>query len=79
MNERLTKLAQQANIEFTLDPTEIPMRAFVECWEDELEKFAQSIVKECGKVAWHHTPETEDLEYSHLIKDKILKHFGVKE
>ena len=43
------------------------------------EKFAELIVQECGNVAWQHTPETEELEYSHLIKDKILKHFGVEE
>jgi hypothetical protein len=43
------------------------------------EKFAELIVKECGNVAWQHTPETEELEYSHLIKDKILERFGVKE
>jgi hypothetical protein len=43
------------------------------------EKFAELIVKECADVAWMNTPETEELEYSHLIKDKILKHFGVEE
>jgi hypothetical protein len=78
MNERIKKLAEQAKIEFTYDPTETPMRAFVEAWEDDLEKFAELIVKECAKVAWYHTPDTEELEYSHLIEDKILKHFGVE-
>lgn len=43
------------------------------------EKFAELIIRECAKVAWQHTPETEDLEYSHLIKDKILANFGVTE
>jgi hypothetical protein len=42
-------------------------------------KFAEMIVRECSNVAWQHTPETEELEYSHLIKDKILERFGVKE
>ena len=42
-------------------------------------KFAELIVKECAKVAWYNTPDTEELEYSHLIKDKILENFGVKE
>jgi hypothetical protein len=42
-------------------------------------KFAELIVRECAKVAWYHTPDTEELEYSHLIEDKILKHFGVEE
>jgi hypothetical protein len=39
MNERIKELAEKANIEFTYDPTETPVRAFVECWEDDLEKF----------------------------------------
>ena len=42
-------------------------------------KFAELIVKECSNIAWQYTPDTEDLEYSHLIKDKILEHFGVEE
>ena len=36
------------------------------------------IVRECAEVAWMNTPETEELDYSHLIEDKILKHFGVE-
>ena len=79
MNERIKLLALQAGIEFVYDPTETPMRAFVECWEDEMAKFAELIVRECAKFldensgydncnnAWH--PEPEDL----------LKHFGVEE
>jgi hypothetical protein len=47
MNERIRQLAEKANIEFTYDPTETPIRAFVECWEDDLEKFAELIVREC--------------------------------
>jgi hypothetical protein len=49
-------------------------------WTEVLQgKFAELIVKECAKVACYHTPDTEELEYSHLIEDKILKHFGVEE
>lgn len=47
MNELIKKCAKQANIEFTYDPTEVPMRAFVECWEEDLEKFVHLIVEEC--------------------------------
>ena len=47
MNQRIRALAEKANIEFTYDPTETPVRAFVECWEDDLEKFANMIVREC--------------------------------
>jgi hypothetical protein len=46
---------------------------------ENMQKFAELIVRECAKVAWYHTPDTEELEYSHLIEDKILKHFGVEE
>jgi hypothetical protein len=56
------------------------------CWEDldtytqeGIEKLAELIVKECANVAWYHTPDTEELEYSHLIEEEILKHFGVEE
>jgi hypothetical protein len=63
MNERIRELAEQV---------------YGSAHYDDF-KFAELIVKECGKVAWQHTPETEDLEYSHLIKDKILEHFGVEE
>jgi hypothetical protein len=51
MNEQFKELAEQANIEFTYDVTETPTRAFVECWEDELEKFAELIVRRCALTA----------------------------
>ena len=68
MNKRIRELAEEANKD--LDGA-IPF-GFAE-------KFAELIVRECSNVAWQHTPETEELEYSHLIKDKILTHFGVEE
>ena len=77
--ERIKELAEQAKIEFTYDPTETPMRAFAECWEDDLEKFAELIVKKCMDVAKYHTPDTEECEYTWLIHDKIKEHFGVEE
>jgi hypothetical protein len=71
MNERIRQLAKQANIEFTYDPTETPMRAFAECWEDELDKFAELIVRECSRVA--------KLEVgTNRVCDAIEKHFGVE-
>jgi hypothetical protein len=71
MNERIKKLAEKANIEFTYDSTEKPIRAFAECWEDELEKFAELIVRECADVAADH----DALD----IYEEIREHFGVKE
>ena len=78
MNERIKELALQANIDFIYDPTETPMRAFAECWGDELEKFAELIVKKCMDVAKYHTPDTEECEYTWLIHDKIQEYFGVE-
>jgi hypothetical protein len=75
MNQRIKQLAEKANIEFTYDPTETPVRAFAECWEDELEKFAQLIVAECANVA--------DDNYIHRGSRTcglaIRLHFGVEE
>jgi hypothetical protein len=68
MNQQIEKLIQQATTE--------EQDGFL--YFDK-KKFAELIVRECAKVAWYHTPDTEELEYSHLIEDKILKHFGVEE
>ena len=73
MNERIKELAIQANIEFTYDPTETPMRAFAECWEDELDKFAELIVRECCDVVHSKTDE------SIRVVMAIEQHFGVEE
>jgi hypothetical protein len=79
MNERIEKLGEQADLLGEFTPTKIPGR-YVGCiTEEQIQKFAELIIRECAKVAWYHTPDTEELEYSHLIKDEILKHFGVEE
>ena len=76
MNERIRALAEKANIEFTYDPTETPVRAFVECWEDDLEKFAELIVRECGVAL---SPMLRDMISRGQAYDLIKKHFGVEE
>jgi hypothetical protein len=76
MNERIKQLMDEV-IEFRLDPDSKHYEAQVS--PEDLEMFAELIVQECAKVAWQHTPDTEELEYSHLIKDKILANFGVEE
>ena len=77
MNERIRELAEKANIEFTYDPTEKPTRAFAECWEDELEKFARLIVQECASVLlkWKGEPFPFDED---LAASLIKEHFGVE-
>ena len=89
MNERIRQLAEQAKIEFTYDPTETPMRAFAKCWEDDLEKFAELIVRECieqgNTLANHYInthPEQEQVMLLASIADysnEIKEHFGVEE
>jgi len=70
MNERIKEIAEQAGIEFVYDPTETPMRAFVECWEDELEKFAELIIKECIDIADQES-KTQRSNYGKQAADQI--------
>lgn len=63
MKELIKEFAKQANIEFTYDPTEVPMRAFVECWEEDLEKFVHLIVQECMNMC-----DNEKANYTTLRK-----------
>lgn len=72
MNERIRELLVEAREQTKEGKWNAPTAVWAE-------KFAELIVRECGEVAWRNTPETEELEYSHLIKDKILEHFGVEE
>ena len=71
MNKRIRQFAEQAGIEFTWDPTETPVRAFAECWADELTKFAESIVRECAQLA-------EDIDGHPRARKIVLEHFGVE-
>jgi hypothetical protein len=74
MNERIRQLAEQAGIEFTYDPTEVPMRAFIEAWEGDLEKFAELIMRETFNWVVDNVGLMEETEW-HSLK----KHFGVEE
>ena len=73
MNERIQELLFESNIFAKNSDGE------VDTTKVHLNKFAELIVRECAKVAWYHTPDWEQLEYGHLVEDKILKHFGVEE
>ena len=79
MSERIKQLAKEAGLEFTYDPTETPMRVFVEAWGEDLEKFAVLIVEECGEVAYKAFWDNPETVRGIHIKDKILEHFGVEE
>ena len=71
MNERIDELMIQAGARFEF-------LHGVHYDDFQYRKFAELIVQECAKVAWRNTPDTEELEYNHLIRDKILEHFGVE-
>lgn len=83
MNKRIKELALKARLGSVLLLHHWgAVHALTDSEQNELEQienFAELIIRECSKVAWQHTPDTEELEYSHLIKDKILTHFGVEE
>ena len=74
MNKHLKQLAIESNLidpEYNgLDQTNISPSQLA---------FAEAIISKCAFIAWRNTPDTEELEYSHLISDKILEYFGVKE
>ena len=71
MNERIRQLAEQAGIEFTYDPTETPVRAFAECWADDLEKFAELLIRECAQIA-------EDVDGDYRAMKCVLENFGIE-
>ena len=79
MNERIKELAEQAGIEFTYDPTETPMRAFVDCWEDEMQKFAELIVQECLNQCYNRGMDDELYAGQLKAATYIEEYFGVKE
>ena len=72
------EMALAAGIEFTCDPTETPPRAFVECWIEELERFAalaraderEACAKVCEEFArkWWKIHCDSNLHYSSTLK-----------
>jgi len=67
MNPRIQQLAEQAG------STHKQNLGVYQFYADELEKFAQLIVKECMKVS------NMSLSKYELPSDKIAEHFGVEE
>jgi hypothetical protein len=73
MNERIRELADQAG--------------FMEAWfsesgddcEREIKKFAELIVKECAGVAEVSMPINSHPDDRLIVKNSVLKHFGVAE
>ena len=70
MNERIRELAEQAG------STHKQNLGVYQFYTDELEKFAELIVRECARVAdqW-----VNDEDNGHnLVSDRLRQHFGVE-
>jgi len=82
MNERIKQLAKEAGY-YLYDLTETHECKTVETdSKDEwitLEKFAELIVRECGEIAYKAYWDNPETVRGIHIKEKIKKHFGVKE
>ena len=73
MNERIIKLGLDSHMLNYID-NETPRRYFLSAHadEDDLQKFAELIVRECAEVA-------EDYDGAHYVGTAIKQHFGVGE
>ena len=97
MNERIRELVKQAGGHFAthnLMSNPVQHRESIELWDNNIEKFAELIVRECSAVALEqkkwvedmqvHNPHDETwnrarIQQSQHIADKIKEHFGVEE
>jgi len=82
MNERIRKLAEQARLGRGPEKIHISENGVVIFYLDELEKFAELIVRECagicdqqGRVGWNDDRKAQ----AKLDRDLINEHFGVEE
>ena len=81
MNERIIKLGLDSHMLNYID-NETPRRYFLSghADEDDLQKFAELIVRECAKVCFSIDKEYEGEDVlATWCADGILKHFGVEE
>jgi hypothetical protein len=73
MNERIRELAVKANM--TFNGTDLSGSiGRVQCYEDELETFAELIIQECCSAI-----RLNDVFFGGKFQGAILKHFGVSE
>ncbi len=77
MNERIQELAEQAGIKITpmvVDGVEYEYEDVEMDGSEDLQKFAELIVRECAKIA-----DSADESACEWIGGNILTHFGVEE
>lgn len=80
MNERIQQLAEQAGIVFWEMSGDVDWR---QANRENLEKFAELIVRECANAAYQSLYEDRIFDDSpHIIRTKVMddikKHFGVE-
>jgi hypothetical protein len=79
MNERIRELVKQAGGHFsthTLTSNPVQYRESIGLWDNNIEKFAELIVRECADVANQHMEHNEGTDYN--VGGKIKEHFGVE-
>ena len=77
MNERIKELVKQAGGHFsthTLTSYPAQHRESIQLWDQNIEKFAELIVKECADVAYKYNR----CDWADVSKS-IKEHFGVEE
>ena len=71
MNERIRELMEEAGIyDFVVESMGI---------NEEMEKFAELIVRECAELAKHHVMNISTYGDAEFVDEQIKEHFGVKE
>ena len=81
MNERIKAMLLNARNMFVNGVTESDNKIYIHGSEENLEKFAELIVKECVEVC-HKMAEDSDSYVVHdgdTCAEQIKKHFGVEE
>ena len=71
MNERIRELAEQI-----VGPSRLHGGEFALMGNNQVEKFAELIVQECGRVADQWVNDEDN--GTNLVSDKLKQHFGVK-
>lgn len=72
MNEQIHELAKQVGLNFTNAKVR-----FVTA--DEVEKFAELIVRECAEIAFRNVVNLSSIADAEWVEENIKDHFGVNE
>ena len=72
MNEQILKLVEQVAI----GKADFDKGSYYVATPDKMQKFAELIVQECGRVADQWVNDEDN--GTNLVSDKLKQHFGVK-